>query len=513
MNNQLIFLKEPQLLFKYEQRLEDPRDGLTLFGPYEQLPAYSIQAGVVGTLRGLNLYQEFVRTLQRPIFSTRADRPTLSIQRPTFPGFEAVFAIQWPQTPVIKRVIDPILLEKKVANPNVNIRTYELVSLYLDEIKRAYIEEEARIDLWFVIVPQRIWHQCRVRSDSQRLPVSSGAIQAYRRGQKSLFSEFNEAYEEASKILDTSSDFHHQLKARILQEKIGIPIQILLEPTLKFKDKYRGWEYEDEMKAFVAWTQSSTTYYKLGKLPWKLADIRKGVCYIGLVFKRYERVGKKGYACSAAQMFLDSGDGTVFRGNIGPWESRDENEFHLDKESAKELVALAMQSYYDKRGEYPVEVFIHGRAGFAAEEWDGFKEVVSELNPETNLVGVTIRDSGKLKLFRDVEGELCRYGNLRGLGLIIDKREGFLWTRGFVPRLTTSTSLEIPNPLRIKIDKGEGDIEQIFKDILALSKLNYNACLYGDGLPVTLRFSDLIGSILTAVDSIESKVLPFKYYI
>lgn len=96
---------------------------------------------------------------------------------------------------------------------------------------------------------------------------------------------------------------------------------------------------------------------------------------------------------------------------------------------------------------------------------------------------------------------------------MVDDRESFLWTRGFVPLLNTSTSLEIPNPLRIHIDKDEADILQVTKDILSLTKLNYNACLYGDGVPVTLRFSDLVGSILTAVESVGSEVLPFKYYI
>jgi len=95
----------------------------------------------------------------------------------------------------------------------------------------------------------------------------------------------------------------------------------------------------------------------------------------------------------------------------------------------------------------------------------------------------------------------------------VSQYEGFIWTKGFVPRLNTSTSLEIPNPLRIQIVRGEAKIYQVLQDILALTKLNYNACIYGDGLPVTLRFSDQIGSILTAVDDLENELLQFKYYI
>ena len=31
-------------------------------------------------------------------------------------------------------------------------------------------------------------------------------------------------------------------------------------------------------------------------------------------------------------------------------------------------------------------------------------------------------------------------------------------------------------------------MKTILGDILALTKLNFNSCIYGDGLPVTLRF-------------------------
>lgn len=37
--------------------------------------------------------------------------------------------------------------------------------------------------------------------------------------------------------------------------------------------------------------------------------------------------------------------------------------------------------------------------------------------------------------------------------------------------------------------------------VLALTKLNYNACIYGDGQPVALSFADAVGEIVTAVSS------------
>jgi hypothetical protein len=60
--------------------------------------------------------------------------------------------------------------------------------------------------------------------------------------------------------------------------------------------------------------------------------------------------------------------------------------------------------------------------------------------------------------------------------------------------------------------RGEGEIVQVLKDILALTKLNYN-CLFGDGAPVTLRFADSVAEILTAGPHSGEPPLPFKFYI
>jgi hypothetical protein len=507
METSLSYLEEPSLRFGYQQSAEDPRDGLALFGPLETFPEHSIQAGFVGTEDGLLLYNEFVGRLAGPIVSG-------SVGRPTYPGFRAVFGIEWPRKPTLSVRLDGSKLAGLLQERNLRARTRAIVDQYLAAIREAHAKEEARIDIWFIVVPRAVWRLCRPKSPDRGLSKDQlKYLKAYDAGQGLLFEEMADEFELTRQRQDSSADFHNQLKARLLQERLLVPVQIMLEPTLGFKDKYTGLRYSNEMQAHIAWTQSSSTYYKLGKLPWKLHRVREGVCYVGLVFKQYQAFGKSDFACSAAQMFLDSGDGAIFRGNIGPWLGED-GQYHLSAESAQQLLVKALRSYRaNSEGRSPAEVFIHGRASFTNDEWRGFESAIEEVDRDTALVGVTIKESGKIKLFRDVEGEDCKYGNLRGLSLRLDDREAFLWTRGFVPRLNTSTSKEIPNPLRIHISRGSGDIQTVTYDVLSLTKLNYNACQFGDGLPVTLRFSDRLGGILTAVDNIETEVLPFKYYI
>lgn len=102
---------------------------------------------------------------------------------------------------------------------------------------------------------------------------------------------------------------------------------------------------------------------------------------------------------------------------------------------------------------------------------------------------------------------------LRGLALKADSRNAFLWTSGYVPKLRTYPGREIPTPLKVRIVFGDTALEQVLDDIMALTKLNFNTCIFADGFPVTLRFADDVGEILTAIPDPVSKPLPFRHYI
>jgi hypothetical protein len=71
----------------------------------------------------------------------------------------------------------------------------------------------------------------------------------------------------------------------------------------------------------------------------------------------------------------------------------------------------------------------------------------------------------------------------------------------------------VPNPLLVEIHRGEADIELVMTDVLGLTKINFNACVFADGLPVTLKFADAVGDILTAAPVGDLPPLPFRHYI
>jgi len=518
MSSRVIHIKEPELQFGYDQKTIDPRDGLVLFGPYQPIHPHTLRAGIIGPKALIAEYPGYVAQMNKPIISTkRTYRGVISMEvgRPSFPGFEAIFKVKWPEKPEVQLDISPLLIETSLSNKNRTIRTNELIDLYLSKIVEFTKKEDVQLDIWFLLIPFTIYRACKPQSWGQTIrPGTRNYMDLTKAGQLSVgFTEYQDYDDTLSRILDTTSDFHHLLKARLIQENVKVPVQLVLDRTLQFRSKETNKKYEEYLKANVAWTQSTTLYYKLGKLPWKLGDIREGVCYIGLVFKKVTRENTKNNVCSAAQMFLKDGDGSVFRGNIGLWESDKPYEYHLDATSAEELIGMALDDYKEKWTKYPNELFIHSRTYFNDAEWAGFQQAAEKRQAETLLSGIMIKDLNELKLYRDAGNQESNYGVLRGTAIIINDKEAYLCTKGFIPRLNTSNSVEMPRNLRIRVIRGSADIEVVLRDILALTKLNYNSSIYGDGIPVTLKFSNKIGSILTSTTDWKVDTRQFMYYI
>jgi hypothetical protein len=506
----MFLLDEPMLTFAHSQSLADPRDGLTLFGPLDPSKVYGIRAGVVGTVRGREIFKGWLSTIHNPILSD-LERPDDAIFRPFFPGFQSAFRIPWNTTPQAEVDIDAERLKEALRHKDRHQRVFATVNLYEQAIVKAQTEGDSNaVDLWFVVVPPAIKKFCSPKSaadpDAQESADMFTAKEA--RAERKQPSLFGPAKKNIS-AFDYEPHFHNQLKARLLRK--APPLQIVQEDTLapnSFLGPLGRPLRRVDQASTIAWNLCTTAYYKATGRPWKLASVRDRVCYLGLVFKKEERSFDSRNACCAAQMFLDSGDGVVFKGAVGPWYSPDSG-FHLSKEGAKQVLERALDSYKTVRQKdgVPKEIFIHGRTSLSNEEWAGFTEGAGR---QTNVVYVKIHQVG-LKVFGR-----RRYPLPRGMMRKLSDYAALLWTIGYVPRLQTYIGKEVPSPYLISIERGRAGILTVASDVLSLTKLNFNTCIFGDGRPVTLRFADEVGEILTAapLDESEGKLpLHFRFYI
>lgn len=500
-------LPEPQLEFAHGQRVEAPKDGLFLFGPVEKLKGRSeIRIGVLGTPTGIGLSRNWFKRIAQFI----EGKPG-TLWAPAWPGFAAAFGAGIPATATAEISLDAGEIERAIKKANRADAVRSTVLIYERALKEYLRTEEQRPDVWVVVVPDVVFKYGRpevaLPPKGERTPsslLSRTAAQGFFRGGDL----FPETVESDAEVYRFTSNFHHQLKAQLLAKEVAL--QLVLESTLHDEavvENAPRTKRGRQDPATIAWNFSTTLYFKADARPWQLADVRPGVCYVGIVFKADETPGATGEACCAAQMFLNSGDGLVFRGALGPWYSDKSRQYHLSEAAARSLMESVVKGYALKHGRPPQQLFIHGRQRFNEDEWRGFSSAVP---PETNLVGVRIRSTDDMRLFRPSGGMPV----LRGTALKLGRRSGLLWTRGYVPRLAQYQGFETPKPLTIELSHGEGDIWEVMSDVLSLTKVNFNACDFASGLPVTLRFADRVGEILMASpEALQTPPLPFRYYI
>jgi len=510
------FISEPLLEFGGGQKIEHPQDGLFLFGPLDEpgRPG-TIQYGVIGTTDGIALAKGWLSQIVGRIPVKDASK----LHTSPWPGFETAFQTKLAQKPLVEIGISGSAIETALGKSNRVDAVRSAVKLFEDAINDHFTTDERRPDVWLVIVPETVHRYGRPTvagpKDAGRSALMSAKSAAgFLKGGGALFADMAE---EAQTYL-FAKNFHHQLKAQLLHREAVIQVirETTLDPMIE-TDRFGRPVRSVQEPAKVAWNLSTTLFFKGARVqPWQLADVRPGVCYVGIVFKVDPSPADTGEACCAAQMFLNSGDGVVFRGALGPWYSARSREFHLTRDAARALIGQVVDGYRKIHGVAPKELFIHGRQRFSDEEWEGFCEAIP--TETKRFVGVRIRSSQDLRLFRPTVDVPV----LRGTAVTLSKREGYLWTTGYVPRLRTYPGFETPKPLLVEINREHGlgtdwterDLLQVMQDVLGLTKVNYNSCDYASGLPVTLKFADRVGEILLA--SPRGRVappLPFRFYI
>lgn len=498
MNSEVFCLNEPALEFRHGQDMVEPHDGLSLFGPYDaDSPSHprNISYALVGSGEGVELFCQWSHRIQSVIYP-EGDRRLW----PLFPGFEAAFASHWPEQPVRRFPIDSDKLAGAVNNLDHFKRTTGVVDLYIDAIEKLQKHDEV-LSVIVCVVPDIVYQNCRPQStvtEGVGYPVSSRVSRERGSGQLDLLDSYD------PQIYTYSSDFRRQIKARAMA--YDIPIQIIRESTLRLTQKTDHTQRGLTTLSDRAWNLGVALYYKSGGKPWRLKSAREGVCYIGIAYRRKDPTSKSQTACCAAQMFLDSGDGIVFMGEYGPWYSPADSQFHITKGAAQRLLSGVLKTYQDLEGKPLKEVFLHCRSGIDDEEFAGYRSACPR---SITLVGIRVRqEKNSLKLFRE--------GNMpviRGTFWKTHERSGYLWASGFKPRLGTYDGAEIPLPVRIDVQHGEADIQLVAKDILSLTKLNYNACRLGESEPVTIRYSDAVGEILVSNPTVTHRSPKFKFYI
>jgi hypothetical protein len=226
-------------------------------------------------------------------------------------------------------------------------------------------------------------------------------------------------------------------------------------------------------------------------------------CFVGISF--YESLDRSRLTTSMAQVFNELGEGVVVRGGAASL-SKEDRQPHLSGEDCQKLIADALSRYRDVHFTLPARVVIHKSSAFSADEEAGAKRAIrDERIAIHDLVHLTDSD---IRLYRDGV-----YPPLRGTFLQTSGRSGVLYTKGSVPFFETYPSMYVPRPVSIKIAAGDQTPLAHAKEILALTKMNWNSTQFDGGMPLTLTAAHSVGNVLKHCEPSQRIEPRYSFYM
>lgn len=471
----LFFLEEPELQFGGGRHI-DIRFGIMNYGPLDfdlPLSPKQINLGVVGSkesVEGVRQWLDHCRTeiLAKPS-KGNPDKPNKQPNLFTrFPGFtpNTGFCSTLTMDDTLCRDFPSSSITEIAQLPDRNERIARSVDLFMEEIQ--YLAQNTPAKVIVCAVPLSLLEAMGPEEEDDE-----------------------ETDERSPGIIGPELDFHDMLKACAMQQ-YRKPIQIILPSTYEDSKSRRnpkvGRKRELQDEATRAWNIHTALYYKAEGVPWRLPreSTELTVCYVGVSF--YKSLDKSALLTSVAQVFNERGEGVVVRGGTAT-VSKEDLQPHLPEERAYELMKDALARYREVHKTLPARVVIHKSSRFDSNEERGFETALQEKGIASHdFLWIT---GSATKLYR-----AGKYPPLRGTLLTLDDREMVLYTRGSVDFFETYPGRYVPVPLRIRSEKTDQTQRFLAREILALTKMNWNNTQFDGSEPVTLQASRKCSNVL-----------------
>lgn len=502
------WIPEPNLIFANDGKSTDPKEGLSLYGPFSISTSehhQSIRVGFVGTETTIAQAKAWLDKCSKFIPGVENKRR----QFPDFPGFNLETAFQ--SEFVLNKAWESIISQRDLSNVLMlgdKVKGFEqAVDLFATRV--SLISDLDVADVIICALPEEIENyyssigQDEVRtSPSGLMSPLARAIrrivrEAEKRGQATFLAElFPEEATTPPGLL--RRNFRRALKAKT--NRANCPVQILRQRSLVEGDPTA------QDPASRAWNFVVGMYFKSRGRPWHVDGLDLDTCYVGISFYHYVTEELHTVHSSLAQLFTSQGDSLVLRGERFEWDPDSQGRSpHLTNDYAQKLISYILRKYYDYKGVYPRRVVVHKTSKFYDAERDGFiSGLVGSNISQYDLVAL---EQTGVRFFR--EGN---YPPIRGTWCQLGRTGHWLYTTGYLPTQGTYPRPHVPMPLQLLDKHGDSTYEKLLHEILALSKMNWNSANNSSAFPITLLFARKVGEILTYLPEDIEPNPNFRFY-
>lgn len=501
-------IPEPKLVFAGNRSCEDPKTGIDEFGPValNGTPRTAIRAGVIGSGDSVQKLKNWIDTASTRIYAglNSKGKPFDPLYAPSFPGFGRDSPFQCDVELDESLVIT--LTEREIALVAGAGEFTKRVQRAVDTISAKLCilaDKEPAPDVVVLAMPKEL-EDCigpETRAGQPR-PVRLTRVQKKerkkheadaKRGQK-LFA-FQEDEEADTSESHRYRDFHNSIKAHAMKSKLATQL-VWYSTLVRTKGK--------EDPATTAWNFFTALYYKSDNVPWRLEFGTQRTCYVGITFYRESAAPDAPTRTCLAQAFSESGEGLVLRGERVTWDKERDRKPHLGRADAEAILRRVLTLYTEHLDEQPHRVVIHKTSRYWDDELAGFKAALGDIHSYDFLA----LERRGLRFFR-----LGKEPPVRGTVIELGHRDYLVYTQGYIPFMRQYPGMRIPSPLEIVEHHGDSSAERVCREILALTKLNWNTCKFASKDPLTTLFSRQVATIIKELPDGISPATKYRFYM
>lgn len=484
-------LPEPELEFGAGRHV-DIRFGLRNYGPItfdDPVAPHEIRLGIVGTAVTISGVKDWLAKCRNGVPAKVSKKPNLF---PSFPGFnsEGCFRCEWVTSEKLEGTINPRLIESIIQTNVRDVGIPKLVELFIEECRR--LCEKSSIDVLICAPPQDML----AYTDHGTTIISEDTVDE----------TADPEPQDSEGNAEVGTDFHDMLKAHGMS--LPKPIQMVRPATYDetiTHSTHKGVVRRVQDPATRAWNFHTALYYKAGGTPWRLArsPSEYASCFVGVSF--YRSRDKQRVFTSVAQVFNERGEGMILRGGEAK-KSEDDRQHHLTREDMEALLHKGLTAFHREHKHWPARVVVHKTSAFNDDEMNGCDDALTKLHIASRDL-ISISDSF-IRLYRPGS-----YPPLRGTFLSLDDRNSVLYTRGSIDFYQLYPGMYVPRTLAFVSADVEQPAKTLAKEILALTKMNWNNTQFDAAYPITIKAARQVGAILKYLDSDSPIQAGYAFYM
>ena len=491
-------LREPNLLFGNNATGVEPRRIMAKSCAVDSAGTQELSLGLVGPAKDIAIARAWLPRLNNMAIARERNAKRYR----DWPGTVKTLGTKLIVDDRFVRPIDPDRLALALARTSAADKFEELLDLFDARLQGLF--GDIRPHCILVCLPDEI---ADLRISNPRLTMAErNALERLQREeeqeQMALFQPSPEELKAAADLRTQAEDllfrtFYRALKARIMTHQNPVPVQVVRRETfLRAND-------EGHSFATRSWNLATSLFYKAGHEPWRPAELPSNTCFIGISFHHLKRREGDVVYASVAQAFSNEIEPFALKGSMVPHDQRRDRQPYLKEDQAASLITDVLNKYEGLAGVLPARVVIHKTSEYQPEEENGFRKTANTRVPVLDLIWMR---STAFRLIRKGtqepwRGTLCTVGN-----------ESYLFTSGYVPWWDEYPGPHIPAPLQIG-SCGPTDIRQRAKEILALTKMNWNSTEGIGRHPITISFARKVGALMTELSDNQTPNPSYRFYM